>query len=152
MGFLPDSSLFWVTKLGVGGAGRFPLRASLGPRCRGMPPGHFGHSLFQRRTRFGGWGTGVRLRNGFLNTHHRPIKTGLDFTWLAVTFCPAPLGVSFVMGLRLTPPLLAYRMLCLLLLVRLRSMIYLPGHHLQMLCEFIFLLLGWGMMPQPVKS
>ena len=95
---------------------------------------------------------GVRLRNGFLNTRRQPIKIGLDFTWLPVTFCPTSLGVGLITGPQLTPPLLAYRTLCLWLLVRLPSTIYLPGHHLQTRREFMFLLLGWGTMPQPVKS
>ena len=44
MGLVLDFPLLQVAELSVGGVGKFPLQTGPGPRCGGMPLGHFSHS------------------------------------------------------------------------------------------------------------
>ena len=95
---------------------------------------------------------GIRLGNGFLDTRRRPVNTNLDFPRLPFAFYPSPLGVSLIVGLGLTPTLLAYRPLSFLFFVWLPSTVYFMGCYLRTGCPFTFLLVGWGTVPQLVKS
>ena len=120
-----------------------------------MPLGHFSHSLLHtgsRHIKFGGWGVGIQLGNGFLDTCCRPVNTDLDFPGLPFAFCPPPLGVGLVVGPGLTPTLLAYCLFSLLFFVWLPSTVYFMGCHFRTGRPFTFLLVGQGTVPQPVKS
>ena len=95
---------------------------------------------------------GIQLGNGFLDTRRRPVNTDLDFPRLPFAFCPSPLGVSLVVGPGLALTLLAYRLLSILFFTWLLSTVYSTRCHLRMGCPFTVLLVGWGTVPQLVKS
>ena len=57
--------------------------------------------------RFEGWGTGVWLGNGFLDTHDHPVNTDLDLARFPFALCPPLLGISLVTEPGLAPSLLA---------------------------------------------
>ena len=95
---------------------------------------------------------GIQLGNGFLNTRCRPVNTDLDFAGLPFAFHPPLLGIGLVTGPGLTSTLLAYCLVSLLFFVWLPSTVYFTGCHFRTGCPFTFLLVGWGTVPQPVKS
>ena len=95
---------------------------------------------------------GIRLGNGFPDTHCRPVNTDLDFTGLPFAFCPYFLGVGLVVGPGLTPTLLVYCPLSFLFFVWLPSMVYFVGCHFRTGHPLTFFLGGRGMVSQPVKG
>ena len=95
---------------------------------------------------------GIRLGNGFLDTHCHPVNTNLDFTWLPLAFRLSFFVVGHITRPGLTPTLLAYCPLSFLLFVWLPSMVYFPRCHFRMGCPFTFFLRGRGTVPQLVKG
>ena len=151
MGLVLDFPFLRVAKLSVGSTGEI---------SPGLTPGAMllellSHGLFHagfRYIRFGGWRTGIRLGNRFLDTHHCPIYTDLDFTWLPLAFRPSFLGVGLIARAGLTPMLLAYCPLTFMVFVWMPSMFYLARCHFRMGHPFTFFLGGRGTVPQPVKD